>query len=150
MGKYKYTEYSSKNPISTKEFIAFWEKVEKMAKETFGVDDEGDSHIQVKLVDRTRYEYLHAMPMPYPDWDNPSNLERLKERSRMASINSGVAHRGEDMVRVDLDLFIKAIEMQKTKEENDKHRATIEKPRKGEMRDSIIVESNFGRNESHK
>lgn len=53
------------NPLTDKEVQDFWTKIQKLADDKFGVDDEGDSTVEVTLVDRTRYERMPYIPVMY-------------------------------------------------------------------------------------
>lgn len=43
--------------IDEKKLYSFLEKVRVMADQEFGIDVDGDSLVEVQVVDRTRYEY---------------------------------------------------------------------------------------------
>lgn len=60
----KYRDWT-KNPCTDDEIRKFRDKVQDMADKEFGVDDEGDSSVEVIIVDRTRYEPMHYWPVPY-------------------------------------------------------------------------------------
>ncbi len=79
-----------KEPIDPKELTTFYNKVRKLADKTFGVDDEGDSSVDVRLIDRTACRRMHYVPVPY-DHREPK-AEWLKKAVSVAMLNLNIAH----------------------------------------------------------
>ena len=52
-------------PADEKKLAAFEDKIYDLACREFGVDQDEDPAIRVKVIDRTRYEDLHWFPVTY-------------------------------------------------------------------------------------
>ena len=79
-------------PINEVELGLFWKKVQDMADKEFGVDDEGDSSVEVELVDRTRCNHMQYQPVPYGHREGMADLALEK-----AMYNLAVAHGAVDI-----------------------------------------------------
>lgn len=51
--------------LDQKKLGDFLDKVYKMADKLFGTDDDGDSRVQIIVVDRTRFWPMHYFPISY-------------------------------------------------------------------------------------
>lgn len=51
--------------LDEKKLDAFRRKVEQMAKQELGTDSDGDPRLEVLLIDRSRFERMHFVPVPY-------------------------------------------------------------------------------------
>ena len=116
--KYKRTPYDSKNKIPEKEFNDFCKEVYRLANEKFGTDDEGEPPVQIKVIDRTRFEYLHARPMPYRSWEDRTNTELLKERLNIAGSYLSNAQEQNRIVLYDLQEFFEEAKKEKNAKQN--------------------------------
>ncbi len=83
-------------PLTDKELETFHEKVQKLADETFGVDDEGDHTVEVSLTDRTRYERTHFEPVPYTHVEDYRPKGLLDKAFSVAMLNLAIATRSLD------------------------------------------------------
>jgi hypothetical protein len=61
--KYPFNDWMT--PIDEKKLAKFEDEVYDLACRTFGVDQDGDCAVSVKVNGRTRYENLHWFPIPY-------------------------------------------------------------------------------------
>jgi hypothetical protein len=68
---------------------AFADKIRHMAREEFGIDADGDSLVETRLVDRTRYEGSRYFLIPYEH--KAETDEEREEIVRRLSINVGMA-----------------------------------------------------------
>lgn len=56
--------YNSANPIPIDKFEEFRKEVLALSKKTFGESSDGNSVIQLFLIDRTRFRDIHFRPLP--------------------------------------------------------------------------------------
>lgn len=85
-------------PLDQKKVDAFRKKIQDLADQEFGVDGEGDSALEVDIVDRTRG---HMPPFRQVPYGHKDEAER-KEAFEVAVFNLNVAHgtfETEDRVR---------------------------------------------------
>lgn len=69
-----------KDKLDQNKVSEFWTRIYKMADKELGTDDEGDSLVQITVVDRTRCEPLHFMPVPYEhEAKSDEELDRILE-----------------------------------------------------------------------
>jgi hypothetical protein len=61
--KYPFNDWGT--PIDEEKLAAFEDKIYDLACRTFGVDQDDDCAVSVKVIDRTRYEGGHWFPVPY-------------------------------------------------------------------------------------
>jgi len=61
--KYKHNDWMT--PLDQKKFNAFCTKVNEAARREFGVDQDGDCPVQLRVTDRTRFEPVHYLNVPY-------------------------------------------------------------------------------------
>jgi hypothetical protein len=61
--KYPFNDWGK--PVNEEKLAAFHDKVYDLACRTFGVDQDDDCAVSVKVIDRTRYEGGHWFPVPY-------------------------------------------------------------------------------------
>ena len=58
-------------PPKTKDFHAFWTRVQKEAVQLFGTDEDGSPCIVVDMTDRSRYESIKILPVPRSIEESP-------------------------------------------------------------------------------
>ena len=51
--------------LDEKKVGEFWDKCYELAGKTFELDCDGDLPVQVKVLDRTRFQPSHYLPIPY-------------------------------------------------------------------------------------
>lgn len=67
-------------------------KVAALLKKEFGVNKDGDPRVEATLVDRTRYTYLHYMPMPYLNGGTmEEEFQQTTVNLRLAAMNLSTA-----------------------------------------------------------
>jgi hypothetical protein len=79
------------NPVNEGKLNKFWAKVQRLADAEFGTDDEGDSAVEVMLVDRTRCESLQFQPVPYGHREGMAHLALEKAMYNLAVANGTVS-----------------------------------------------------------
>jgi hypothetical protein len=79
------------DPVDEAKLSEFWERVQKLADKEFGTDDEGDSSVEVMLVDRTRCQHLSFQPVPYGHRDGMADMALEKAMFNMA-VATGTAN----------------------------------------------------------
>lgn len=85
--KYPFNDWST--PTDTEKLNDFAERVTELANKTFGVDQDGDPAVQVKVIDRTRYEKARLWPVPYEQ--NAHTEEELAQVEKAVVINLQLA-----------------------------------------------------------
>jgi hypothetical protein len=53
-------------PVTDDALTKFEDELNALAERTFGVNEEGSCPITVSILDRSRFEYQHWLPVPYP------------------------------------------------------------------------------------
>lgn len=84
--------------ISDKDYEEFMEFIHTEAKKRFGEDDEGNSHIQVNIVDLRTHGHMHYVPLARKHIAFESTLEDRIEGLAEASMNLNTAQ--EEMRRM--------------------------------------------------
>jgi hypothetical protein len=75
--------------IDPKVYEKFCKEIQKMADKTFGKTDEGNSKVQIIVVDKTRYQSIHYAPLLYDrETLSPDDKDWLK---RMVWMNMAIA-----------------------------------------------------------
>ncbi len=85
-------------PLDEKSVRDFHKKIQSMADQEFGVDQDGDSALEVEIIDRTRYQSNHFQLVPY----GHKSEENRKLAFEKTVFNLHVAHgqfKTEDGVR---------------------------------------------------
>lgn len=87
----------------------FWTRIQKEADKEFGTDDDSDSRVIVQVLDRTRFEGMHYMPVPYDHFqdyyedsgeDTPdADIERIRRHREGVVFNASIA-----MNQLDIEL----------------------------------------------
>lgn len=85
------------NPVTDDEINKFWSRIQKLADVEFGVDDEGDSSVEVIVVNRTQYERMSYIPVMYAHRDKKS----AEQAKHAAILNHKIA---ADTLHLQLDL----------------------------------------------
>jgi hypothetical protein len=65
MNKQRYPFNDWMTPLDERKVAAFHDKIYDLACRTFGVDQDNDPAISVKIIDRTRYEGRYWFQVPY-------------------------------------------------------------------------------------
>jgi hypothetical protein len=52
-------------PVTDEVLAKFDDELNELAKRTFGVNEDGECPITVGVLDRSRYQYQHWVPVPY-------------------------------------------------------------------------------------
>lgn len=93
--------YTSSNPLPVDKLKEFSAKVMALSLETFGENSEGESYVQITLVDKTRYREIKYLPIPLMtakgscDEEGNTKDSILSLALRNAGINAQMA--GEDI-----------------------------------------------------
>jgi hypothetical protein len=77
MPRYRFNDWS---PLDTKQLDTFASKLDTLAKQTFGIDQDGDCPVSVRVLDRSRYEPMHWWVVPYEHTAKTAEeMERIEQ-----------------------------------------------------------------------
>ena len=76
------TEYLNRNALET-----LIEGLYAIAIEALGPDDDGHSKVQILVIDKTRYESMHYVPIPHDDRIDGANEQAMLIRSLVQNLS---------------------------------------------------------------
>lgn len=84
--------------VDLDKFREMHETVSKLLDETFGVDCDGDSSVEFRLIDRQRTHMPHCLPLPYVRDYTLEQIDAFLERA-MSNLSAAV-HEVDTMMNV--------------------------------------------------
>jgi hypothetical protein len=93
-------------PVTESDLNKLYAIISRLVRMKWGMDPDGDRPIEWKLIDRTRFERMHYVPIPY---EHKAKGEAVFDRLHFVALNASIANR-------DLDTTLKLLEFHRRAE----------------------------------